>query len=612
MTSAVTLRPFQERALQQYRVSWKKATSHLGIAPTAFGKTIFMGWMAKLLVPKERFRFVVIAHREALVAQNADKIRRVAPGLKVDIEQADQISYDDSDVVSASIQTLRGKRLDKCVAKWRGDGRPIFLIIDEAHHALAPSYQTLIEKLRPDRHLGLTATPFRPDDEDGTSLAQTYPELAFKIPRGEMIDEKWLAEPWHFLVKTAETLAGIKRKKGDYVESELAERLNVVSRNQLVLNTAKDAADILRERGQTCARAVCFSLSVPHAYELERLFREMGWDAYAISAETPIADRRAADSKLKTATGNTVLISYGVLTEGWDVEEVNLGLFTRPTKSGVLADQMLGRVLRFHTDKPGSLVIDFEDEGADDRVSIASTFNLPPGWDGYGESLRNDETWFKERVDGASYTLRKRIWQTRSREQVEEILAGHAPGQPELLPGRGWIWWDLGREVRMIVQTMSIVVFRNDLGDWVAEQRHGELRQIICKHPNIEHVLSYAESFVEEQEAQEAIFLRLGRDNGEPPSDAQLRHMDGRGVPRQAATTKREARLLINQSYMEEARSIEQGVVGFGKHKGTHVKDLPTNYMRFILGDDKFLSWMQTKKRPEIHMFQHELARRGR
>lgn len=608
MTESVTLRPFQLRALEQYRKAFNQGKAHIGIAPTAFGKSIFMGVLAHRMVPKTRHRFVIIAHREALVRQNADKVSRVSPGLKVSCEIAAEHADPASDVISASVATLKGKRLESCVALWRRDGRPIFLIVDESHHCLAASYQTLISTFNPDRLLGVTATPFRPDDEGGHSLRGIFPHVGFNVDRGEMIDEGWLAKPLHWCLKTSRDISKVKSKMGDYVEADLVKELNHHDRNELVVNAADESEEKIRAMGMV-GRAVCFSINIEHGNALEDMFRSKGWVAKCITGETPVWERREWDERLRTATEKTVLISCGVLTEGWDVEEVNLGIFARPTKSPVLADQMLGRVLRIHDSKTnGAIVLDFQDGESIGRVSIAATFKLPDGWNSTGQSLREDQKWFYEVLNRVSYTVRSKLWRAESREQAYRIIQdADLNTDPVLFDGGMFMWWDLGPELRMTVKTTSVVIAMTPLGDYGVRAHFGLDRQDIGIAPTIIKAVGIAERWVENNFPDSVLFIRATQDDSKPATEAQVKYLERlTGVKKQGDLTKHEAKRLVNIAVMESIREIECGRMGFGKFKGSPIGVVPTWYLNYVANQ---MPWVQ--ERPEWKSIIEEMGIRG-
>lgn len=605
MALGITLRPFQERAVVEYRRAWNLGTSHIGIAATAFGKTIFAAFMAHRLCP-QGWRVIMLAHREALVAQNAAKTTMVDPDLHVAKEIADERieRVDGIDFISASIATLRGERAERCARAWKADGRKILLITDEAHHCLAETYQNFFNLLKPDRHLGLTATPFR---GDGENLRTIFPHVAFNIERGEMVDDGWLARPHQFCVQTSVSLRDVKTRNGDYAVGELAKAIDVLDRNMLVVNSANEAAELLaEEHKQNVARAVCFAISVEHAHSMADLFREHGWEAYAIDGKTPIPERRHADDRLRHAGSKVVLCSCGVLTEGWDVEEVNLGLFARPTKSAVLCEQMMGRCLRWKEDKPSVLIVDFQDQYSEGRQTLAKPWHLPDLWDCAGGDIRRDELWFLEQLAQVNLSQQSNMWTCVSRREVEKLVADKENKKGRTLD-RSYLWWDLGEEFRMVTNQGSIVLKRAPQGDLVAEWRRGQEIVVVASGMDLDAVCNESEMWLDVNFSDDSRWLRQ-RERYDVPSEKQLAYLKRLGIPFSEGITKHQASILINENQMKTNRSVEAGVVTFGKWKGYHITEVPAHYLRWALSPEQEGGM---SRRPDYAMFQQEAERRG-
>lgn len=603
----INLRPFQERALSQYRPAFVRSpgVAKLGVAPTAFGKTIFMGYLAHKMCP-QGYRFVVLSHRETLVDGNAKKIAKVDSSLNIAREIAKEHAEGDCDVVSASIATLKGTRALNFAERMRGDGRKIFLCTDEAHHSLADSYLNFFTLLNPDEHLGLTATPFRGTGEDLTAV---YPETAFVIERSEMIDDGWLARPHHFTIDSEISLESVKTRGGEYVEKDLVRVLDTDVRNNLIVEAAVFGADYLKSKlNQPVARAVCFTINVDHAIKLEEQFRAAGWEAYAIHGGTPIEDRRHADLRLKESDKDIVLLSCGVLTEGWDVEECNLGLFSRPTKSAVLMDQMIGRVLRWLESKPGSLLLDIADRDADDRVTIASSFKLPPIWDAKGLCLREDERWFNQATETAPIQVAAALWECGSRDEAMALLNDPSNARLCKLEGRE-AWWKVGAEARLVIRDMSLVCRYTIQGGYVAEMRRGLDREVITHGRDLIQLCRAAETWAIEKFPQETMYLGYQRkDKGDPPTEKQIELLDKMGVTYPPEMTRAQASELIDTQMLIKNRELESGIMTFGKYKGQHVSKIPTHYVKFMVHDEK-MAWMRGK--PIYRVLATELSRRG-
>lgn len=604
MAVEIELRPFQVKAMAQYRQSWNLSSSHMGVAPTAFGKSIVMGWLASHLCPKG-WLMVIIAHREGLVDQNAKKVLMVDPTLRVGREiGSEHADIKSVDVVSASIATLHRKRAEGFVRELKATGRQIFLVTDEAHHAAASTYRAFIETLQPDRHLGVTATPFRADDED---LTEIFPAIGFNVSRGEMIDDGWLARPGHFRVSSGQSLAAVKSRMGEYVEADLLRTLDVVDRNELIMNAADEACEVLKHPpyNQPVARGVTFCINLKHVESLAELYRARGWETYVIVGKTKPDDRRYADYRLKTASERVMLLSCGVLTEGWDVEECNLGIFARPTKSGVLMDQMIGRVMRFLVEKPYSLMLDIGDKDDLDRISLARVFDVPHGWNAEGRCLREDQKWFSETCFSLPLKLQSELWKCETRRDVQRVIADRINMAGKRLE-RDYEWWDLGNECRAVIGNGTVVMYRSPQGLYIAEWRLGTTRTKIEQGKSATSVLSAAEMWIDCEFPIESRFLR-SRETYVPPSDKQLAFLDKLHIEYPKDITRKGASQLISQHRMEKNSTLEKGIMAFGKFKGVHVSEVPTSYIHFMI--EKNSDWLSN--RPEGKMFTDELSRRS-
>jgi len=176
----VQLRPYQEAAVEGVYEAWQTSRATLIVQPTGTGKTIVCAHVIDRL---PEGRVMVLAHREELIFQAADKIQRVT-GRAPDIEMAEMRAdhgplWDRARVVVSSIQTQcagasgapRMKRFDPADFG--------LVIVDEAHHATAPTYRRVVDHYRqnPDcRVLGVTATPDRHDEE---ALGQVFESVAY-------------------------------------------------------------------------------------------------------------------------------------------------------------------------------------------------------------------------------------------------------------------------------------------------------------------------------------------------------------------------------------------------------------------------------------------------
>jgi superfamily II DNA or RNA helicase len=309
------------------------------VAPTGSGKTVIASAIIKLFI-KRRRGVLVVAHRREIIKQTSDKLHAigVAHGIIMAGEQDRPLEF----VQVASIQTLwvRGVQRESMELP-----KAELLVIDEAHHCPANTYSKIIETYPDAIVLGLTATPCR---GDGRGLGGIF-EVLIECPQVvELIEQG-------FLVKTRvyapimPDLKGVKVQAGDYVESQLAERMD---RPKLV-------GDIVTHWHKYSERrkTVCFATGVRHSVHLRDEFIKSGVRAEHIDGGTPKPERDASLARL--ASGEIELITNCiVLVEGWDMPEVGCCILARPTRKMGLYRQMIGRVLRPAEGKPDAIILD--------------------------------------------------------------------------------------------------------------------------------------------------------------------------------------------------------------------------------------------------------------
>ncbi len=349
-------------AVEEYRA--KGITRQLISLPTGTGKTVIFALLAKSINTKT----LIIAHTEELINQAKEKLKVIWPEVSPGIVEAGANEMD-SQVVIASIQTAsRIKRLGE-LNQQDFD----LLIIDEAHHAAAASYERLVRELGffdedPSKLLvGVTATPKR---GDGIGLGSIFQEIVFERSISTMIRAGYLAPLVGKQVYTKVDLGGINVRAGDFVTSELARAVNTTGRNQLIIDNHKTYGG---DRGKTLA----FCVDVQHAKDLATAFNEEGIPALAVYGDMDKAERARALQDFKEGK-YLVLCNCLLLTEGFDEPAIDCVIMARPTKSSSLFTQMVGRGTRTYPTKRDCLVLDFCDN-----------------------STRNDLCTYKNTLDGA-------------------------------------------------------------------------------------------------------------------------------------------------------------------------------------------------------------------
>lgn len=347
--TALALRPYQSEAISRTEAAALRGVRRqLGVAATGLGKTIIFASLAHQMGG----RTLVLAHRDELVAQAVEKISGQWPAATVGVVKAER-NQADADVVVASVQTLgREARLDRFL-RAQLDLAPFSLVVvDEAHHAAAPTYQAILTGLRAGDEggpllLGVTATP---DRGDGKGLDAAFDEVTWTYDILWGIRSGFLCDVRGRRV-TIDTLdlKGVKVRNGDYAEGETGQRMMDAGAPEAIVRAwMEHAAD---------RRTLVFSPTVETAQAVADEFAEQGITVGMVSGTTPIDDRRQMLADFSTGAIQ-VMSNCMVLTEGYDNPRVDCVVVARPTKSRALYTQMVGRGTRRHPDKSDLLVLD--------------------------------------------------------------------------------------------------------------------------------------------------------------------------------------------------------------------------------------------------------------
>lgn len=356
------LRPYQTEALEAIRERFRHGIRRpLVSLPTGTGKTVLFSAMASSAL-KRGSRVLVLAHRDELLTQAADKMHQFDEALDamtVGLVKA-EVDQHDRPVVVASVQTLgREARLARIAEPFQ------LIIVDEAHHAAADSYQRILRGLGSFEDdgpltLGVTATPQR---ADALSLETTFQEVVYHRDILWAIRSGYLCDLKGRQVRLeALDLTGVKTRGGDYVEGQVAQALEAA---EAPYHGAR--AWVRYAEGR---KTIVFTPTIALAHDFAREMRTVaGVNAQALSGETPQDQRRQMLRDF--ASGDLrVICNAQVLTEGFDEPSVECIMVARPTKSQPLYVQMVGRGTRLHPGKSDCLIIDLV--GATDRLDLTT------------------------------------------------------------------------------------------------------------------------------------------------------------------------------------------------------------------------------------------------
>lgn len=341
------LREYQQEALDSLsEMRAKKETIALLYHATGTGKTVTAVMDAK----RCGGRVLFVAHTMELVNQAFSTFESLWTDASIG-KFADSIKDTEAHVVCGSIQSV-ALNLDMFM-----DDDFDYIIIDEAHHASADTYQKVLAYFNPKFILGLTATPERADD---TNILEIFKNTAHKLDIQTAVEIGALVPVRCIRIHTNIDMTKVRFNSVQYNIRDLDVKICVTERNKLIVDTW---LEYVKNR-----RTVVFCASVKHAEQVAQLFKDVGVAAVAVSGSMKTSERN--EQLAKFANGDTkVLCACDLLNEGWDCPQTEVLFMARPTMSKVLYAQQLGRGMRNSEGKEHLMVFDFVDN--------ASQYNAP-------------------------------------------------------------------------------------------------------------------------------------------------------------------------------------------------------------------------------------------
>ena len=328
---------------------------NLVVAATGTGKTVISALDYKRFRkqnPDKPCRLLFVAHREEILKQSMYTFRAVLKDANFGEMFVGSYKPENIDNLFISIQTFNSQSFTEKTALDFYD----YIIVDEFHHAAAPTYQKLLAYYQPRILLGLTATPER---MDGKSVLPYFNNrIAAEIRLPEAIDRKLLCPFQYFGVTDTVDLDTLKWSAGGYDKGELSHIYTFSGaianrRADLVVSTLlKYVTDINDVKG------LGFCVSVDHAEFMCRYFNEHNIPSMFLTGKSPDEERKTAKQRLVEGQVRFIFV-VDIYNEGVDIPEVNTVLFLRPTESLTIFLQQLGRGLRLAEDKECLTVLDF-------------------------------------------------------------------------------------------------------------------------------------------------------------------------------------------------------------------------------------------------------------
>ncbi|KAK8051352.1 P-loop containing nucleoside triphosphate hydrolase protein [Apiospora rasikravindrae] len=370
----VKLRAYQEECIQSVLSSIEGGHKRLGISlATGSGKTVVFTQLIDRIRPinQNAKKTLILAHRRELVEQAARHCSNAYPDKTVDIEMGKMHASGLADITVASIQSIAsGDRISKF-----DPSRFKLVLVDEAHHIVAPGYLRTLEYFGLDQKrkespilVGVSATFSR---FDGLRLGKAIDEIVYHKDYVDMIGDKWLSD---VIFTTVASTADIRRVRsaanGDFQPGELSRAVNTEQVNEVTVRSW-----LAKAQGRKSTLVFC--VDIAHLMGLTQAFRDHGIDARFVTGDTHKVERSERLSAFKRGEF-PVLVNCGVFTEGTDIPNIDCVVLARPTRSRNLLVQMIGRGMRLHPGKTNCHIIDMVSSLETGIVTAPTLFGLDP------------------------------------------------------------------------------------------------------------------------------------------------------------------------------------------------------------------------------------------
>jgi ATP-dependent helicase IRC3 len=548
----IVLRPYQTEALEAVLSSEAKGINkQLIVLPTGAGKTVIFSHLP--IIRKESTPMLVIAHRAELLHQAKNKIQQMNPDLIVEIEQAQNIAGK-VDVVVASVPTMGRANSDR-IEKFPKDYFKT-IIIDEAHHAAAPTYRRIVDYFQPNLILGVTATPQR---SDSTRLIDVFQEIVYYKTIEDLIKQGWLTRLVGYRIKTETDLTEIEVSDGDFVQSQLQDAVNNPNRNASIVAAYQQ---ICQER-----KTLVFAAGVQHAKDLALSFTKNSIVTEVILGETPDEERSTILQKFRN-NEIKVLINVGVLTEGFDEPSVQAIILARPTKSTLLYTQVVGRGTRLDEGKDNCLIIDISDTTKGKKpIGLPTLLGLPPDFDLNGQDLVD----VAEEYKALEYLSPTRAMQCLSSEDInlqykQVNLFMPVPPNKVVLQYSKLIWSEISDNLyRLTINNHeSLSIYQDTLGRWTVEYYDVDkkYKQILGYQNDMRQAFVSSDVWIQDNRSSALALLDSNAAwRADGPTPAQTKFLKSRGIAITPEMTKGFASQIISniiENDPQEKKKAEQ------------------------------------------------------
>lgn len=331
----LTPRPYQVDTVNKLAESYNTTRSILLVSPTGSGKTVIASMIIERAIQSNK-KIIFIAHRKEIIDQTSKKLDYI--GITHGVMMGNDKRYNpNANVQIASIQTLIKRNLPDAD----------LIIVDECHRATSESYKKIInsEKYANALVLGMTATPYR---TDGHGFDQIFNDMVVVASVRKLVNDGYLLAPTIYTPFRPD-LSKIRITAGDYNETDLT---YLMSKSHLINGIVNHWIKNANNK-----RTIVFACSRQHSKHIVEAFRKANITAEHLDYETPVNER---DRILQGLANGTIRVvsNVNILTEGWDLPQLECAIIARPTISESLYMQMVGRVMRVIENKTHAMVFD--------------------------------------------------------------------------------------------------------------------------------------------------------------------------------------------------------------------------------------------------------------
>ncbi len=352
--TGIRLYDYQEDMKQRILRSFVSCRSVMAQMPTGTGKTVVLAAVVlSFLRVRDGGAVWIVAHRRELVEQVRNTVDRMLA----------HVAGEEAAVsLKGRVKVLSIQWLSRHLADMTGE-QPSLIVIDEAHHALANTYQSLWDVFVGAKFLGLTATPCR---LDGSGFTDLFDALVTSFSISKFIGMGRLSLFDYVGIKDDSEDAALVESlakrgvDGDFQVKEMGQVLN----NRRAIERLYDSIT----RYAKGKKGIVYAVNIEHAREIARYYSEMGRKAVAIDSHTPKRERDCLIEDFKVGRTD-VLVNVDIFSEGFDCPDVGFIQLARPTLSLARYLQMVGRGLRVTKGKECCVLID--------NVGLYRMFGLP-------------------------------------------------------------------------------------------------------------------------------------------------------------------------------------------------------------------------------------------